>query len=140
MVRSPPPARLLLLLVALPLLAACVSMNPFRRARYVPPGGAVVDVRNDRWEDLTIYLSREGSLLRLGVVSGKGSTTLTVPEDYVRLNCTLRLVARTIGRMTQGASQEFGIGPGSRVTWHIPLTSGESPVTVNPAGWEQDST
>ena len=110
MVRSPPPARLLSLLVALPLLAGCLSMSPFRRARYVPPDGAVLDVRNDRWEDLTIYLSREGSLLRLGVVSGKGSTTLTVPEDYVRLNCTLRLVARTIGRTTQGASQEFGLG------------------------------
>jgi hypothetical protein len=140
MVRSTPPARLLLLLVALPLLASCTSMSPFRRARYATPGAAVVDVRNDRWEDLTIYLSREGSLLRLGVVSGKGSTTLTVPEDYVRLNCTLRLVARTIGRTTQGASQEFGLGPGSRVTWHIPLTTGESPVTVNPAGWEQDPT
>jgi hypothetical protein len=126
----------MLSLVAVPLLVGCVTMNPFRRSSSMASGSARVDVRNDRWEDLTVYLQREGSLLRLGVVPGKGSTTLTVPEDYVRLNCTLRLVARTIGREMQGASEQFGMGPGSRITWHIPLTNGESPVAVtSPAGW-----
>ena len=136
MFRRPPPSRPLALVI-LPLLVGCVTMNPFRRSPSTGSGAALVDVRNDRWEDLTVYLQREGSLLRLGVVPGKGSVTLTVPEDYVRLNCTLRLVARTMGRATQGASEEFGIGPGSRVQWHIPLTNGESPVAIiTPAGWD----
>lgn len=135
MLHRPPPARWLPLVVALPLLAGCATVNPFRHSATDPTEDALVHVSNDRWEDLTVYLLREGSLFRLGVVSGKSSTRLTVPADYVRLNCTLRLVARTIGRETQSASEEFGIGPGSRIRWHIPLTSGTSPVAITPPGW-----
>ena len=132
--RSPPPR--LVVLATLTLLAACATVSPFRHNHSAGSGPALVDVSSDRFEDLTVYLLRQGSLLRLGVVPGKGAVTLTIPEDYVRLNCTLRLVARTIGRETQGASEQFGMGPGSRITWHIPLTSGVSPVAVmSPAGW-----
>jgi hypothetical protein len=123
-------------LLAVTLLAGCVTANPFRRHAGSGSADALVDLRNDRWDDLTVYLQREGTLLRLGVVPGKGTATLTVHEDYVRTNGMLRLVARPMGRDLQGASEQFGMGPGSRVTWHIPLTSGESPVAVtSPAGW-----
>lgn len=117
-------------LLASVLLAGCATLsNPFaRHASADRP--SVVEVRNDRWDDLTVYLEREGSEFRLGVVPGKGRTTLTVPDDYLRMNGWVRLVARTTGRSSRAISEVFAMGPGSRVSWAVPLTSGESPVAV----------
>lgn len=117
-------------LLVLALLGGC-AMSPFVR-RGPAPVPATVEVRNDRWEDLTVYLEREGGSFRLGVVPGKGNTTLEVPEDYLRMNCWVRLVARTAGRETRAASETFGMDPGSRVSWFVPLTNGETPVAVKP--------
>lgn len=128
--RSPtPPARILVLLVPI-VLAGCSTVSPFKHR---PSSHETrVEVRNDRFEDMTVYLQREGGMFRLGKVPGKGSTTLTVPADYVRLNCWMRFVAKTNGREQAAVSETFGMGPGSRVRWFIPLTTGETPVLVTP--------
>lgn len=131
--RQLPPSHLLSIL-AVVTLAGCITASPFRH-RTPAPGESTVEVRNDRWEDVVVYLAREQSLFRLGVVQGKSSATLTIPEDYVRLNCWVRFVARTNGGNTQAVSELFGMGPGSRLSWFVPLTNGETPVTItNAAG------
>ena len=48
------------------------------------------------------------------------------------MNCWVRLVAQTAGREPSASSETFGVGPGSHVTWFVPLTSGETPVLVSP--------
>lgn len=128
--RHLPPSHLLPVLAAA-LSAGCAPGNLFHRGTPTPEP-SVVEVRNDRWEDMTVYLEREGSLFRLGVVPGKGSKELTIPDDYLRLNCWVRFVARTTGRKAQAASELFGVDPGSHVSWFVPLASGETPVMVTP--------
>ncbi len=129
--RHLPPSHLISVL-AVVVLAGCATANPFRHRASRSPE-STVEVRNDRWQDVVVYLAREESLFRLGVVQGKGTTTLTIPEEYVRLNCWVRFVARTTGGQTQAVSELFGMGPGSRVTWFVPLTNGETPVTITTA-------
>jgi len=133
MLRRVPPSRMLLIL-AVALMAGCATASPFlHRSRR--PTSAQVLVRNDRWDDLTVYLLREQSLFRLGVVPGKRSATLTIPADYVRLNCWGRFVAQAPGHETQAVSELFGVGPGLHLSWIVPLTNGETPVVVtNPTG------
>jgi len=133
--RHLPPSRMFpILALAAALSAGCATANPFHR-RAPAPEASRVEVRNDRFQDVTVYLAREASLFRLGVVPGKGSATLTIPADYVRLNCWVRLVARTTSGETQAVSDLFGMGPGSQLSWFVPLTTGETPVTVtNAAG------
>jgi hypothetical protein len=131
--RHLPPSHLFSILAVLT-LAGCVTASPFRHRR-PGPEESTVEVRNDRWQDVVVYLAREQSLLRLGVVQGKSVGTLSIPAEYVRLNCWVRFVARTTGGETQAVSELFGMGPGSRVSWFVPLTSGETPVTItNAAG------
>jgi len=131
--RHLPPSHLLSIL-AVVTLAGCATANPFRH-RTSGPEESTVEVRNDRWQDVVVYLAREQSLFRLGVVQGKSNATLTIPGEFVRLNCWVRFVARTTGGDTQAVSELFGMGPGSRVRWFVPLTNGETPVTItNAAG------
>ena len=128
-IRTPSPWWLLAALA----LAGCSTL-PFRDhpSRHAP---TTVRVENSRFEDLTVYLEREGAQIRLGTVPGKGATTLEVPGDFLSFNCWLRLVARSTGRETRAASIVFGIDPGSRVSWQIPLTSRETPVVVEPPAY-----
>jgi hypothetical protein len=104
------------------------TLSPFRL--HHRQADSQVHVRNDRFEDLTVYLQREGGTFRLGVVPGKGSSELTIPADYARLNSWVRLVARTTGREPAAYSEVFGVGMGSDVTWAVPLTTGETPVLI----------
>jgi len=131
--RHLPPSHLFSTL-AVVMLAGCITASPFRH-RTPGPEESTVEVRNDRWEDVVVYLAREESLFRLGVVQGKRSAKLTIPEEYVRLNCWVRFVARTTSGDTQAVSELFGMGPGSRLSWFVPLTNGATPVTItNAAG------
>jgi hypothetical protein len=90
-------------------------------------------VRNTHWGDLTIYLDREGSLFRLGVVPGNQGRTLRVPGSYMAGNRWARLVAVTTGRVEHASSQVFGLAPGDHGTWEIALMGRVSPVSFGEA-------
>lgn len=130
MLRRVPPARFLLALVALSAFSACAIplARPFGSAREREEKGARVLVKNPHWEDLTVYLDREGTIFRLGVVPGNESRTLAVPDAYIRANCWARLVATTTGREQHAASEVFGLAPGDYAVWEIALVGRTSPV------------
>jgi hypothetical protein len=71
--RHLPPSRLFSIL-AVATLAGCAAASPFRH-RTPGPQESTVEVRNDRWQDVVVYLAREQSLFRLGVVQGKSTAT-----------------------------------------------------------------
>lgn len=131
MLRHGPPARFLgLLFLAMASTAACATLprTPFTSSRAREPEGAQVRVKNPHWEDLTIYLDRQGTLFRLGVVPGNESRTLRVADVYVRANCWARLVAMTTGREQHAASEVFGLAPGDYAVWEVGLIGRSTPV------------
>jgi hypothetical protein len=124
------PARATLLL-ALPLLAACATggSNP-----YTAPSGKApiteVEVRNERWEDLTVYLTLGGStFVRLGQVTGKTTGVLRIPDNHTHRSDWMRLVASHADHEPHTTSAEFQIMRGERAFWIIPLYPGPTPVT-----------
>ena len=134
MLRKRPPGRArLLLLVAAATTAACATASPappMSSPGDRGPEGARVMVRNPHWEDLTIYLDREGTLLRLGVVPGNESRTLGVSDIYLRANCWGRLIAMTIGRDEHAASEVFGLAAGDYLVWEVGLVGRSTPVRL----------
>jgi hypothetical protein len=130
MVRRVPPARILLVLVALLASSACAHplAPPFSSGRKAEAAGARIRVKNPHWEDLTVYLDRQGTPFRLGVVPGNESRTLEIPDVYVRVNCWARLVAMTAGREQHAASEVFGLAPGDYAVWEIGLIGRTTPV------------
>lgn len=128
-----PPSRLLLFFVVA--LAGCATASPFRPSSDSAHADARLTVRNPQWNDLTVYLVRDGGQMRLGVVPGNASRTLTIPDSYIPANCLLRLVAMSSGRETQGASDYFELEPGSQATWSVGITGTVTPVGVVPPAY-----
>lgn len=126
MFRRSPPAHSLLLLAVLLSMGCTPRFTPFGAKR----GGEEVrfEVRNQRWEDLTVYLEREGTRIRLGVVPGNETRTLALPRGLAPAHCWGRLVAMSTGREAKAVSEVFGMAPGDRGTWVIPL--GDAPSAV----------
>ena len=121
-------------LLLLPLVAACAGLGPFGAHGRIDTRAAHVTVRNDHWEDLTIYLERDGSSFRLGVVPGNSQRSLTVPHAYLSKGTAMYLAAMQIGRETHARSAPFGLAPGSRARWVISLNHMASPVIVDVDG------
>lgn len=126
-----PPSRLLLLVVAFA-LGACTTFSPFHPAPASTHEDSRVTVNNPQWQDLTVYLERDGGRMRLGVVPGNTSRTLTIPDSFVTPNCVLRLVALSSGRELHGSSSQFELVPGSHATWSVGITGTVTPVGVVP--------
>lgn len=122
------------LVVILPvLLAGCASVtpsSPFHAQATAATRTGLLSVRNADWEALTIYLDRQGSLLRLGVVEGNGDATFRIPPLYLPADGWVSLVARQTGGRARAASELFSLSPGQSASWSIPLTHGLSAVTV----------
>lgn len=129
MKRSPRNRRAAPLLAVL-FLASCATLpGPFAGGRQAPSDGEV-EVRNPHWDDLTVYVEREGALLRLGIVPGNTDRTLTVPGAYLSVNGRVRLVARAPDRSTRAVSEDFEMARGRRMGWAIGLASTPSAVTA----------
>ena len=67
-------------------LLVTISASAPSVARWTPAGvqsATLLEVRNDRWDDLTVYLEREGSLFKLGTVRGLSTRVLEVPAAYL---------------------------------------------------------
>lgn len=123
--RTPPARALLFLLIATAGCATGTGSFGWKRG----PEDVRFEVRNARWEDLTIYLEREGTRVRLGVVPGNETRTLTVPRGLTPTHCWGRLVAVSTGRESRAVSEVFGLAPGDRGTWQIPLGNALSAVS-----------
>ncbi|HSG50078.1 MAG TPA: hypothetical protein VLA43_19795 [Longimicrobiales bacterium] len=117
---------------ALLALGGCATINPYRPPAAAAHADAEVTVQNPQWEDLTIYLERDGGRMRLGVVPGNSSKTLAIPDYLISRNSMLRLVALSSGRHTHGVSSYFDLDPGCRASWSVGLTGLATPVSVVP--------
>jgi hypothetical protein len=132
MPRHPLAARALPLLTLM-LLTGCAT-GGFGSGLHAKHRSAQVTVRNDHWEDLTIYLDRDGNLFRLGVVDGNTSRTLAIPNSYLTTGSSMCFVATIAGRQVHARSAPFGLAPGANARWMISLSQLESPVVLDASG------
>lgn len=129
MTTRPPPARAVVLgILPLLLLASACATAPSRGPFAEGVECTEVEVFNERWEDLTVYLVRDGMYHRLGRVTGKTSRVLTVPRHIALCHGWMTLVAAHPDRKPHARSAEFQLLPGERAHWTIELYSGPSPV------------
>lgn len=114
-------------------LGACSVASPYHPQATPQHADARVTVQNPQWEDLTIYVDRGGARIRLGVVPGNTTKTLTVPDALMSTNALIRLVAQSSGRTVRGVSNSFALAPGSRASWAVGITGTTTPVAMVPS-------
>ncbi len=86
-----------------------------------PVLSTTVEVQNDSWSDLRIYVVSvdSGARYRLGTVSATRSGTFRLPDAFLTAGDRLILVADPIGGPEFVASERFTIYPGELIRWDL---------------------
>jgi hypothetical protein len=99
--------------------AAACGAN--RSAEPVDPAApAMVEVENQSFYDMTVYVVRGGMRTRLGTVSGHSQATFLIPRSFVNVGLPISFMADPIGGSQTPFSQEIPVGPGDTVVLTIP--------------------
>jgi hypothetical protein len=108
-------------LAALALLAAACSRTPDLSPE--PDAGSrmqaiPVQVSNQNFNTMSIYLVRQGSRYLIGQIYGLGDTTITIPASLTPPDHQIRLRAEAIGGGAT-TTQTLIVPPGQRIYWTL---------------------
>lgn len=106
--------RPLLPLLVLSLLSTS-GCGPTRPSR---PGGdpvTTLEVDNQNFSDMTVYLVNGGQRVRLGRATGKTRTTMTLPRGVLTFPRELQFQADPMGGRAGSVTNRLWVTPGDRV-------------------------
>ncbi len=82
-------------------------------------GGLPVQIDNQNFNDMNIYLVNGGQRFLLGQAGGLTRTTLTISEGVAPIDGRLRLEADPVGASPPVFTPELVVSPGQSVYWTI---------------------
>jgi len=82
--------------------------------------GAAVEVENDNYLDMTIYLLRGAQRFRLGTVTGHSTKVFPIPAYVVASSPNLRFLANPVGSNQNPISQDISVSEGDLIRLRIP--------------------
>lgn len=114
------PKRARLWRASLLLAAGAVACAPGATLPRDTDTGASVEVENQAFLDVNVYVVVSGQRMRLGTVTGHSTRTFALPRTVVGTGATVRFLAEFIGSNKAPVSEEMVIWPGDRVELTIP--------------------
>ncbi len=100
-------------------VAACITL-PRGSGTTDQNQPTVVEVDNQGFQDMDVYVVRSGQRWRLGLATGTSKTMLTIPPTMVSGLTPLRFVADPIGGRRASVGEEITVAPGDTVVMTIP--------------------
>ena len=91
-----------------------------------PGHETVVQIDNQNFNDMNIYLLDEGARVFLGAVNGLSTGTLAIPRAASSSAFRVRLLADPIGSSIAITTPNLSVGPGQTVYWTIGSTPSNS--------------
>jgi hypothetical protein len=91
-----------------------------------PSGETVVQIDNQNFNDMNIYLLDEGNRVFLGAVNGLSTGTLAISRAAGSSSFRVRLLADPIGSSIPITTPSLSVGPGQTVYWTIGTTASNS--------------
>lgn len=79
----------------------------------------LLEVENDNWQDVNVYMVRGVSRFRLGTVTGNTSATFEVPATMLAAGGELRLMADPIGSRRPYVTEPIPFARGNTVIWRL---------------------
>ena len=89
-----------------------------------------VEVVNDNFADMGVFVMEGSTSFRLGDVTGKNSATFTLDMDQISPSSGLRLLADPIGSKDAYLSDPVYVGGGAIVVFNIAAALSQSYVTL----------
>lgn len=107
--------------LVLALVVASLACRSGRAARNANEGPArtTIEVQNEDFNDMNVYVLVNGSRTRLGIANGNKTTVLTIPEYLLSGTTFLRFVANPIGGNRTPVSEEVDVSPGDQLVMVI---------------------
>ena len=85
------------LLAAVLLGAGCKPKPRADLAPVVPAQDLMLEVSNNNWSDVVIYMVQNGSRKRFTIVTAARSTTVAIPSQFISSNGSVQIVAHRVG-------------------------------------------
>jgi hypothetical protein len=98
---------------------ACTATRTTAGAGSVLGAAAVVEVRNDRFDDLVIYLIRGGTHTELGVTPGVSRRTFVLRPADLGSSGAVVLGAAKRGVPMEQITAPFDLAPGRTASWAV---------------------
>jgi hypothetical protein len=89
------------------------------------PGSLPVQIDNQNFSDMNVYVVTDGQRWLLGQAGGMARTTLSIPAGIARGSGRVRLLAEPIGGLQPFTTPVLLVPPGQQVYWTI----GSDPAT-----------
>jgi hypothetical protein len=112
--------RVRVLAVSAALLAAACTGFRQGSAAIDPNQPTVVQVDNQGFLDMAVYVMRSSERVRLGTANGNSKSNFRLPAGIVSGLTPLRFVADPIGGTRASVSEEITVAPGDTVGLTIP--------------------
>lgn len=96
----------------------CHASGPPRNGDDAPKR-TTIDVENQGFNDMNVYVVTGGARIRLGMAPGNRTTTLTIPAYLVSTTTYLRFVADPIGGDRTPVTEEIDVSPGDELVMII---------------------
>ena len=84
-------------LLAAVLIGVGCRQKPSQDVGPVPAQDLMLEVSNNNWSDVVIYMVRNGTRKRFTTVTAARSTTLAIPSQFISANGSVQIVAHRIG-------------------------------------------
>ncbi|HSR14959.1 MAG TPA: hypothetical protein VLL51_04365 [Gemmatimonadales bacterium] len=110
--------RTLLALILIATLAGGCSRTP--PATVDPTEPSYLEVQNQSFYDMTVYVYRGGARIRLGTVSGNSTQVFEIPRSIASPGIPVRFMADPIGGRRTPYTEEITILPGDTIVMRIP--------------------
>jgi hypothetical protein len=85
------------LLAALLLSTACRAKPTADLAAVLPVQDLTLEVANNNWSDVVIYMVQNGSRKRFTMVTAARSATVAIPSRFISSNGSVQIVAHRVG-------------------------------------------
>jgi hypothetical protein len=96
----------------------CRTGNASRKTGDVPVQ-TTIDVQNQDFNDMTVYVIVNGARTRLGIAPGNKTTVLTIPEYLITGTSFVRFVCDPIGGNRTPVTEEVDVTPGDQLVMVI---------------------
>jgi len=107
-------------LAAIAAIVALAGCSPLPRAPLSTRSQTTLTVENHAFLDMTIYVLRGSERVRLGLATGSGTSTFTIPAYLTQMSPSLHFIADPIGGSRAEISEEITVSPGDDVVLQIP--------------------
>ena len=113
---------------ALLAVIACASPHSLTRVGSPPAGATTIEVTNDRYDYVVVYLIHSGARFELGVVPAMSRRTFTPSASQLGTGAVVTLGAGPRGAAMYKVTLPLALFPGSKASWTVRERWIEEPV------------